>query len=286
MPYFDAMDRVSLYFEECGEGFPLIFLHPWPADHAIWSFFQVPIFSRKYRVITPDSRGLGKSGKPEFQGDSYSLKRLSDDVDELLARLGIRRAFVVGHSLGGAVAQKFALDHGDKVQAAVWIGAPTFPLDELTMEHEGRQLSFVDVYTNALRAGGYSHFWDTIWKPAMSYQFHESFAKTYIGSYLIRYLFEKRYADLDADPSGAIGLLEGIRHEESLERSLAKMELPSAIVAGEGDDSLPLCERQHRAIPRAEYFVIKNSAHFCFMDQPEMFNTWLDQFLIKHAPSS
>ena len=61
----------------------------------------------------------------------------------------------------------------------------------------------INYYLEALRKGGYQYFWENIRKPTMSYQFHENFIKTYIGSYLIRYLFEDRYARMNADPSGS-----------------------------------------------------------------------------------
>jgi len=241
---------------------------------------QVPVFSENCRVITPDSRGLGKSDKPE---SGYSLERMSDDVDELLLHLGIKKAFVVGNSLGGAVAEKFAVDHSDKVQATVWIGAPTFPLNELVMNYNGKKnIPFVDVYVEELQQG-YLNFWEKVWKPLMSYNFHESFAKTHFGYYLIKYLFEERYARLNADPQGVISILEGLNDEKkSLDEDLAKLSIPSAIVCGDGDDTRPACEKQHTSIPRAEFLMIRNSGHFCYIDQTEIFNDFLLEFLKKH----
>jgi pimeloyl-ACP methyl ester carboxylesterase len=244
--------------------------------------FQVPVFSENYRVITPDSRGLGKSDKPKL---GYSLERLSDDVDELLEHLGIEKAFVVGNSLGGAVAEKFAIDHSEKVQATVWIGAPTFPLDELVMDYDGKKnVPFMKVYVGELQRG-YLNFWEKVWKPLMSYNYHDSFVKTHLGAYLIRYLFENRYARLNADPRGVISVLEGLNEtKKSLDEDLAKLSIPSAIVCGDGDDTRPSCEKQHKSIPKAEFLVIQNSGHFCYMDQSEIFNSFLRDFLVRHRP--
>jgi non-heme chloroperoxidase len=285
LPYFRTSDQTRIYFEDVGEGFPILFLHPWPTDHAMW-MFQVPVFSERYRLITPDSRGLGKSDRPQQQGKEkescYSLRRLSDDVDESLEYLRVDRAFIVGNSLGGAVAERFAIDHPEKVEATVWVGAPTFPLDELLMEDfEGRKgVPFSDIYLGALRSSGYLGFWNSVWKPLMSYQFHESFVKNYIGSYLVRYLFEERYARLNSDPRGVISILEGLRAEtKSLDEDLSRLEMPSAIVCGDGDDTRPACEKQHAAIPKARFLVIQNSGHFCYMDQPRVFNEFLSDFL-------
>ncbi len=280
MTYFTTSDGVRIYFEDTGEGFPLVLLHPWPTDHAMW-LFQVPVFSEDYRIITPDSRGLGRSDKP---GTGYSLRRLSDDVRELLEFLKIPHAFIVGNSLGGAVAEKFAIDHTAKVQGTVWIGAPTFPLDDLVMDYEGeKNIPFFDVYTGELRAGGYLNFWQKVWKPLMSFQYHEKFVKTYLGDYLIRYLFEDRYARLNADPHGVIAILEDLQKEKSLDNELARLNVPSAIVCGDGDDTRPSCEKQHLSVPRAEFLVIQDSGHFCYQDQPEIFNRFLTGFLKRHS---
>jgi len=281
LPRFTTTDGTGIYYEDVGEGFPLVLLHPWPTDHAMW-MLQVPVFSENYRVITPDSRGLGKSDKPET---GYSLERMSDDVDELLLRLRIRKAFIVGNSLGGAVAEKFIVDHSDKVQATVWIGAPTFPLDELVMNYNGKEnVPFVEVYVGELEHG-YLNFWENVWKPLMSYNFHESFVNTHFGSHLIKYFFEERYARLNADPHGVISILEGVNDEKkSLDEDLARLSIPSAIVCGDGDDTRPSCEKQHASIPKAEFMIIKSSGHFCYMDQTEIFNAFLLEFLKKHGP--
>src|SRR5579872_1957440 len=273
MSRFSASDGSILYFDEAGEGFPLIFLHPWPTDHAMW-MFQVPVFSENYRVITPDSRGLGMSDKSPKVED-FSLDRLSDDVSELMDHLGIDRAFIVGNSLGGAVAEKFCIDHAERVQASLWIGAPTFPFGELVMDYDGRKnVPFVDVYKSALK-NGYLNFWLSVWKPLMSYNYHESFVRTYVGDYLIRYLFEDRYARMNHNPTSVVGLLDGLNQvKESLDADLARLTIPSAIVCGDGDDTRPSCEQQHKAIPKAEFLVIKDSGHFCYMDQPEIFNSF------------
>ncbi len=279
MAHFKTTDGIRIYFEEVGEGFPLVLLHPWPTDHAMW-MLQLPVFSEVYRIITPDSRGLGRSDKPK----KYTLERLSDDVAELLDRLGIEKAFIVGNSLGGAVAEKFAIDHTDRVQATVWIGAPTFPMDELVMNYDGEtNVPFSQVYIKELKVG-YLNFWKKVWKPFMHYNFHESFVRTYIGSYLINYLFEDRYARLNADSSSLIGLLEGLDETKiSLDKELAKLSIPTAIVCGDGDDTRPSCEKQHRNIPKAGFLVIPNSGHFCYMDQPEIFNRFLADFLARNS---
>ncbi|MFN0000620.1 MAG: alpha/beta fold hydrolase, partial [Burkholderiaceae bacterium] len=94
MPYVNVKGN-NIYYEAAGAGFPIVLLHPWPTDHAMW-MLQVPIFSADYRVITPDSIGLGQSAKPR---SGITLKGLADDVNALLDELGEKKAFIVGLSL-------------------------------------------------------------------------------------------------------------------------------------------------------------------------------------------
>ncbi len=277
------VNGIRLYYEEYGEGFPLTLLHPWPTDHAAW-MMQVPVFSEHYRVITPDSRGLGMSDRPE---GGYDLKTLAKDVHDLLSELGVSKTFVVGSSLGASVAQKFTVEYPDMVQGSVWVGAPTFPLGELTFEGEiGQGRPFVPVYVEALENGGFDHFWEAIWKPTMPNQFHESFAGSTVGSYLVSYLFESRYSRLNKDVSGVVKLLQALDREEPMieELTAVSARVPSALVTADGDDTKPAVDAQHRLLPKVDYLCISRGGHFCFMDEPGQFNGFLETFLAKNKP--
>lgn len=277
------VNGVRIHYEERGDGFPLTLLHPWPTDHAMW-MMQVSVFSELYRVITPDSRGLGKSGKPE---GGYDLRTLAKDVQELLGELGVSKTFVVGSSLGASVAQRFTLDYPEMVQGSVWVGAPTFPLGELIFEGEvGQGRPFVPVYIEALKRGGFDHFWQAIWKPTMPNQFHESFAGSTVGSYLISYLFESRYSKLNKDVSGAVKLLEALDREAPIieELKAVSAQVPCALVTADGDDTKPAVDAQHRLLPKVDYLCINKGGHFCFMDEPGQFNGFLQAFLEKNKP--
>ena len=115
MPKIRA-NGINLHYEEEGEGFPVVFLHGWPGDQAMW-LFQIPVFSAHYRVTAPDIRGHGRSEKTN---GGYDVKTLASDVSVMFEELGIEEAFVVGGSFGGAVCQRFVIDYPEKVRGAVW----------------------------------------------------------------------------------------------------------------------------------------------------------------------
>jgi len=106
----------KLYFETRGDGPALVFVHAGVADHRMWDP-QFEIFSSKFKVVRFDLRGFGKSKMPE---GSFALR---DDLLAVLQHLGIRKAALVGCSMGGSTAIDFTLEHPEMVSALVPVGA-------------------------------------------------------------------------------------------------------------------------------------------------------------------
>ncbi len=96
----EAQTPVHLSYSELGTGTPLILLHGFPLNRAIWQS-QVEQLAESARVITPDLRGHGASPAPEGE---YSIELMARDVLTLLDELGIQKAIWAGHSMGGYVA--------------------------------------------------------------------------------------------------------------------------------------------------------------------------------------
>jgi pimeloyl-ACP methyl ester carboxylesterase len=115
MPFAQVND-VRLYYEGHGEGQALLLLSGTGETGDHWHVFQVPAFSQAYRVITFDYRGVGRSDKPDAP---YSTRQFAADAAGLLAALGVERAHVMGHSMGGRVAQWVALDYSERVRSLV-----------------------------------------------------------------------------------------------------------------------------------------------------------------------
>ena len=111
MSMMRTSDGVKLHVEEAGEGPPLILIAGLGGVATFWSSIA-PNLSRTYRVIQFDHRGTGRSDRP---ADGYSVERIAQDVIEILDKLNVDSAHVVGHSTGGAVAQALALDAADRI---------------------------------------------------------------------------------------------------------------------------------------------------------------------------
>ena len=110
-------DALKLHYETEGAGPPVLFMHGYTSTIALWQD-QVPVFSPHYRLICMDLRGHGES---EGTGmDGYHLAALAGDALAVPDREGVERSVIVGHSMGGMVAQELLARHGHRVGAAVF----------------------------------------------------------------------------------------------------------------------------------------------------------------------
>ena len=98
MSYARAPDGVKLYYEDCGVGTAVVFVHEYAGDYRSWEP-QLRYLSRQYRCITFSARGYPPSDVP-LEGSRYSQDIARDDVKALMDHLGIERAHIVGHSMG------------------------------------------------------------------------------------------------------------------------------------------------------------------------------------------
>jgi pimeloyl-ACP methyl ester carboxylesterase len=110
-------DRIA--YRDAGHGDVLLLIHGMAGSSTTWRAV-LPQLAKKYRVVAPDLLGHGKSAKP--RGD-YSLGAFAVWLRDLLDELGVRRATVIGQSLGGGIAMQFAYQHRDYCERLVLIGS-------------------------------------------------------------------------------------------------------------------------------------------------------------------
>ena len=102
MPHISARDGTRLYFEETGQGTPVVFVHEYAGDYRTWEM-QMRFFSRAHRCVTYSQRGYPPSDVPS-DGAKYSQDIARDDVLALMDALKIEKAHIVGHSMGAYTA--------------------------------------------------------------------------------------------------------------------------------------------------------------------------------------
>ena len=114
MPIATA-NGININYKVEGHGDPLVMIMGFSASRSGWSS-QIPFFKKHYRVVTYDNRGVGKSDKPE---GPYSTRMMADDAVKLMDHLEIKKAPIVGVSMGGMIAQELAINYPERVSKLV-----------------------------------------------------------------------------------------------------------------------------------------------------------------------
>ncbi|MFZ1886550.1 MAG: alpha/beta fold hydrolase [Candidatus Binataceae bacterium] len=113
---------IEIYYEIHGDGpQTLVMIRGLGSNLTAW-YEQVPEFSRHFRVVVFDNRGAGRTDKPDAP---YSLRQMADETAGLMDALDIRRAALLGISMGGMIAQEFALAYQGKLSCLI-LGCTTF----------------------------------------------------------------------------------------------------------------------------------------------------------------
>jgi pimeloyl-ACP methyl ester carboxylesterase len=119
MPHIKVGD-IQIYYEIHGAGSqPLTLIRGLGADLSAW-FPQIPEFSKHFKTVVFDNRGAGRTDKPDAP---YSMRQMADDTNGLLEALDIRRTALLGMSMGGAIAQEFAINCPEKLSSLVLVCA-------------------------------------------------------------------------------------------------------------------------------------------------------------------
>jgi 3-oxoadipate enol-lactonase len=214
-------------------------------------------------VISIDTRGHGDSPVPS---GPYSVADLAGDVRETLDVLGIRRAAVAGVSLGGAVAQRLALDDPDRVAALVLIS---------TSARFGDPQQWHD-RAATVREGGTA----AIAEATMGRWFAPSFHEAQPAAVeLMRTMFES------APTEGYAGCCEALAGWDS-RIQLGAITTPTLVVVGAEDPATPPSHARELAegIPNAELEIVDDAAHLVSLEKFEQVTSWIEEHIAReHA---
>lgn len=120
---FTQVDGHRIAYIDEGKGVPLLLIHGIPTNGLMWREV-IPVLSKRFRVIAPDLLNYGQSEMPESADVSINAQRRI--LFGLLDSLGVRRAHVVAHDIGGGVAQLMAVDKPERVDRLVLIDSICF----------------------------------------------------------------------------------------------------------------------------------------------------------------
>ncbi|MFX0004342.1 MAG: alpha/beta fold hydrolase [Candidatus Hodarchaeota archaeon] len=127
---YAKVNGIEICYEIFGEGYPIILIQGFGARKDGYKC-QIPDLSKDFKVIVFDNRGAGKS---ERVNDPYTMEDLADDIKELLNFLDIKRAHILGTSMGGIIAQQFALQHSEYVDKLILVNTVSGAPDNVGLE--------------------------------------------------------------------------------------------------------------------------------------------------------
>jgi len=238
------VNGIELAYERRGKGTPLVLVHGYPLDHTIWNPV-VPLLENDFDLILPDLRGFGESEAPRTD---YRLTDMAADIAGLLDSLGIEKAAVTGHSMGGYVA-----------------------------------LAFADLYPERLSGLGLvasQALADPPERKAARYQEAEHMLAHGVGE-VAEGMSAKLSADSDLQatlktlimrqsPQGLAGALRAMAERPDSTPILSKFDFPVAIVHGQADQLVPIERaRAVRAAVKKGYLTeIEGAGHMPMMEAP------------------
>lgn len=262
-------DGLKLYVEETGTGYPVLFLHEFAGDFRSWEA-QVRALSRRYRCITYNARGYPPSDVPT-DPSAYSQQRAVDDAVAVLDALECDSAHIVGISMGGFCALHLALRHPERTRSLVVAGCGygAQPQREASFRAECQAIAEAFEEEGAERFG-----WRYAQGPARV-QLERKDPRTWTE-------FAAQLAEHSS--VGSALTMRGVQGARpslySLTEELAALTVPTLVITGDEDEGcLEPGLMLKRTIPTAGLAVLPKTGHTSNLEEPELFNRTLTDFL-------
>ena len=248
------LKSTETFYEIYGQGESLILIHGLSGDSGAWSTF-IPYIKDHFQVITFDVRG---SGQTKFDGKAFSISDLADDVASLLEYLNIKNAYIVGHSMGGVIAQDFAARYSNYTK-------------QLVILHSRIKPNLIS-----------QRFWEGVIHLRKKYKI----ANVDLSGIMIPWAFTESFLAKDETIELIKSMTQAHPYPQSVEnfelqfnalkvfdgRSfIPKLTMPVLIVTGKDDILTPLKEMRKLAevLPNAIYLEQECGAHCSPMEAPE-----------------
>ena len=259
-----VVNGVRMHYEEHGRGEAVLFLHGFSLDSRMWNH-QLGL-AKKYRVVVADMRFHGRSDAPE--GSTATPAEAADDIRALLDHLKVRRAHLVGLSMGTGYAVESALRYPERV-LSLTLASPAISGVKTPPEAMAAFMKGIEAYPKE-GADGFRRAWmaDPLFAQVNARPELRKELEAMVGAYDVDALFRVMGKGRPSPPP------------PQLDR-LGEVKAPTLIVVGALDQPHILLSGEEAAkrIPGARKITYAGAGHLLTMEQPDKFNRDLDAFL-------
>ncbi len=257
MPTMKIKD-IDMFYEIHGDGEPLLLIHGLGSSSRDWEY-QIPQFSKQYKVITIDLRGHGKTSKPK---GPYSIRGFADDVALFLETLNIKHVNILGLSMGTATGFELAINYPDLLKSLIAVNMSA----KLSVKTFGEKKQFflrdaIVIFLGMKKMGEFlaPRLFPLPEQEELRKKVATRWAENNKKAYLSAFHSLKNW---------------------SVEEELHKITCPTLVIASDGDYTpVEIKEEYVKKIPNGQITVIKNSHHAVPMEKPEEFNKVVLDFL-------
>jgi pimeloyl-ACP methyl ester carboxylesterase len=256
----------DLYYEVHGDGPPLVLVMGIGYDSSLWTLAQVPALSNQFRVVLVDNRDAGRSSNANCR---YGIADMADDLAGLFDALGIAHSHMLGLSMGGMIAQEFALRHADRLDRLVLAGTGAAPARSTVDPIQIWSWVKANDPTGEVFAG-----------QQFVYLFSTAFLRNHQAVRDTAELLASNPYPMSPEAYGRQA--DAYRQFDSLDR-LGAITAPTLVVVGEQDLLTPpwIAREVAEAIPGARFEIIQGdgSSHVMPIERPDDFNQLVVGFL-------
>jgi 3-oxoadipate enol-lactonase len=262
MPFVENQGA-KIYWDEQGQGPPVLLIMGLGWASHMWHRTR-PILAGHFRTIAFDNRGSGRSDVPP---GPYSIPTMASDAAAVLDAVGVPRAHLLGASMGGMIAQEFALQYPDRVLSLILACTAPGGVHSVPAEPEAVQLLFRREGSPAEMA-----------EAAVPFIYDAAAPRDRIAEDLL--VLSQWYPNLE----GFSAQLQAILAWEAYSR-LSQIAVPTLVIHGENDRLVPCANADLIAgqIPGAQLVKLPSAGHIFMTDQPQSSHQGILDFLLSQA---
>lgn len=262
------------YYEESGSGDPIVLIHGAFVDSRLWDP-QFAQFGKRYWAVRYDLRGHGQTGPSNLP--TYTIDGFADDLERLILELGLKQPIICGMSLGGMIAQAYAVRASTNLRALIL--ADTAVSVSLTLSDKlQRYVLFpkwaMKLSIRSLSARNFTRFSFWLARVTRSGEWfgQDEATADYVRSCMLQ-LSDSEYEKI-YDSIYGFGL-----------QPLDRIRAPTLVLNGEYESKAVFrhTEELQRRVPHVEVAIVPGAGHTSNMENPESFNRLVSEFLNRSA---